>query len=246
MFSKKKLIFNGFQAEDLGFIVVEGAPEILAQEDYEVVTVEGRNGSLILNKGTYPDIEKTFTITAIDYIDDDNIEDMIDNIKKWLFNVKDNRLFYAFSNKYNLVKKVIFNEDIRTSFEEFGDFQVTFLCEPFYYTEEETIIIKKESSAADVISTFTNNGDFESSPYIKIYGNGSIGFFLNGVNIAIKNVSGSVELDTKLLTCTSYGSNKIQDLLSDFPTLAVGKNTITIPSDQSITQIEITPRTIFR
>lgn len=246
MFSNKKLIFNGFQAEDLGFIVVEGAPEILAQEDYEVVTVEGRNGSLIINKGTYPDIEKTFTITAIDYIDDDNIEGMIDNIKKWLFNITDNRLFYTFSNKYNIVKKVIFNEDIRTSFEEFGDFQVTFLCEPFYYTEEDTIIIKKESSAADVISTFTNSGDFESSPYIRIYGNGSIGFFLNGVNIAIKNVSGSVEIDTKLLTCTSYGTNKIQDLLSDFPTLAVGKNTITIPLDQSITQIEITPRTIFR
>ena len=246
MFSNKKLIFNGFQAEDLGFIVVEGAPEILAQEDYEVVTVEGRNGSLIINKGTYPDIEKTFTITAIDYIDDDNIEDMIDNIKKWLFNVTDNRLFYAFSNKYNIVKKVIFNEDIRTSFEEFGDFQVTFLCEPFYYTEEDVILIEKRSSAADVTSIFINSGDFESSPYIKIYGNGSIGFFLNGVNIAIKNVSSSVEIDTKLLTCTSYGVNKIQDLLSDFPTLVVGENTVTIPSDQNITQIEIMPRTIFR
>lgn len=246
MFSKKKLRFNGYQAEELGFVVVEGPPEILAQEDYEVVTVEGRNGSLILNKGTYPDVEKTFTITAIDYMDDDNIEGMIDSIKKWLFNITDNRLYYAFSNKYNIVKKVIFNEDIRTTFEEFGDFQVTFLCEPFYYTEEDIEVIKKESSTVDTTHTFDNKGDFESSPYIKIYGNGSIGFFLNGINIAIKNVSGSVEIDTKLLTCTSYGINKIQDLLSDFPTLAVGRNTVTIPSDQGITQIEITPRTIYR
>lgn len=242
----KKLIFNNYQAEDLGFIVVEGAPEILAQEDYEVVAIEGRNGSLIVNKGTYPDIEKTFTITAIDYIDEDNIEDMMDSIKKWFFDIKDSRLFYTFNNKYNIVKKVIFNEDVRTSFEEFGDFQVTFLCEPFYYEDEENIVITKSSNEAPQ-KEFTNNGDFESFPCIKIYGTGSVYFYLNNVSIAIKNITTYVEVDTKLLTCLdAKGKNKINDLVSDFPTFNRGVNSIQIPSDQNITRIEIIPRTIYR
>ncbi len=247
MFGNKKLIFNGFQAEELGFIVVEGAPEILAQETYEVVDVEGRNGSLIINKGTYPDISRTFTITAIDYIDDENIEDMINNIKKWFFDVTDNRLFFAFSNKYNIVKKVIFDEDIRTSFEEFGDFQVTFLCEPFYYAVEDNLVIRKEPGGAGVVYTFNNNGDFESYPNIKIYGSGDIEFKLNNEPIKINNVTDFVEIDTKLFLCLDYsGNSMVDDFLSDFPTIQRGNNTITIASDQTITKIEVIPRTIYR
>ena len=242
----KKLIFNNYRAEDLGFIVVEGAPEILAQENYEVVDIEGRNGCLIKNKGTYPDIQKTFTITAIDYIDDDNIEDMMNSIKKWFFDIKDNRLFYAFSNKYNIVKKVIFEEDVRTSFEEFGDFQVTFLCEPFYYEVQEPVIYLG-STTEDTSYEIINNGDFESSPRITIYGTGNIGFNLNNELIAVKNVSEFVQIDTKLLTCTdSKGNNKRGDLLSDFPMIQRGTNTITIPSNQGVTKIVINPRIIYR
>lgn len=247
MFGNKKLIFNGYQAEELGFIVVEGSPEILSQEDYEVVEVEGRNGSLIINKGTYPDINRTFTITAIDYIDDENIEDMINNIKKWFFDITDNRLFFAFSNKYNIVKKVIFDEDIRTSFEEFGDFQVTFLCEPFYYAVEENLVIEKEPGGPDVTYEFDNNGDFESYPHMKIYGSGDIEFKLNNESIKIDNVSSFVVIDTKLFLCLdSSGNNKSDDLLVDFPTIQRGKNTITVASDQTITKIEVIPRTIYR
>ena len=244
--NNKNLIFNGYQAEDLGFVVVEGSNEILAQEDYELVSVEGRNGDLLINKGTYPNIEKTFTITAIDYIEDEDIDRMMTNIRKWFFDIKDDRLFYTYGNKYNIVKKVVFKEDVRTSFEEFGDFQVTFLCEPFYYTAEEPIEVVK-SDTGDTTSVFMNYGDFESFPYIKIYGSGNIGFYLNGIMIGVKNVTTSVELDTKLLICLdAKGNNKMNDLLVDFPTLQRGENVITIPSDQNISKIKIIPRTIFR
>lgn len=240
IFNHKKLIFNNYLAEDLGFVVVEGSPEILAQENYEVVLIEGSSSSLIINQGTYPDIEKTFTITAVDYIDNDDIEGMMNNIKKWFFDTTDNRLFYAFENKYNIVKKVRFDENIRTSFEEFGDFQVTFLCEPFYYAVEDIQVIEKTSSISDTVFTFNNDGDFESEPIIKIYGSGSINFNLNGVNIAATNVSSAIEIDTKLLEYT--GGN----LTVDFPTLKKGENTVIIPATQNITKIEITPRTIYR
>lgn len=245
-FSNKKLVFNGYQAESLGFVVVEGAPEILAQENYEVVTVEGRNGNLLLNKGTYPDIEKVFTITAIDYMDEDDIEGMVNSIKQWMFNATDNRLYYAFRNKYNIVKKVIFTEDIKTSFETFGDFQVTFLCEPFYYIDEEVITVNG-STTSDVTQTFANNGDFESFPMLRVYGSGDVTFELNGEEISIENVSSYADIDSKLLICTdSQGRSKISDFLSSFPTLKIGENKLTIKAGSGISRIEITPRTIYR
>lgn len=171
---------------------------------------------------------------------------MINNIKRWFFNIADNRLFYAFDNKYNIVKKVIFSEDIRTSFEEFGDFQVTFLCEPFYYAVEDTIIIKEISTTSNTVYTFDNLGDFESEPNIKLYGNGSLSFVLNDVEITVNNVISSVEIDTKLLTCIGNAENKNRDLSADFPTFNIGANTIVIPVGTGITQMEIIPRTIYR
>lgn len=240
----KKLIFNGYQAENLGFIVVEGCGEIISQEEYELVSVEGRNGNLLINKNTYGDIEKEFTITSLNFEDDDDIDEMINNIKTWLFNITDNKLYYAFENKYNLVKKVT-TEDIKTAFEEFGDFKIKFLCEPFYYINEEKITINKTGNT-EVTYTFTNNGDFESEPIIKIYGNGALGFYLNGINVAVRNVTSSVEIDTKLFQCTSNKVNKIQDFLTEFPTLKMGENTIIIPAEQNITKIEVTPRTVYR
>lgn len=257
IFDNKKLIFNNYLAEDLGFIVVEGPPEILAQEQYELLEVEGRNGSLVRNKGTYPDLEKTFTITTVDYLDTEDIPAMMDAIKKWFFDITDNRLFYAYNDRYNIVKKVIFDEDIKTSFEEFGDFQVTFLCEPFYYLadEEPLVIVTDENGVAD--ESFENIGDFDSYPIIKIYGIGNVNFYLgknlegggySAVGYSVKNVSSYVEIDSKLLLC--YDQNKMSKLgdLSavSFPVLIRGTHRVILKKDSNISKIEIIPRTIFR
>ena len=98
---ENKLIFNNICSEELGIIVVEGPPEVLAQEEYEEIIIEGRNGTLIENKGTFPNVEKRFILTTIDL--DQDIDLMIEKIKMWLFNIKDNKILYAIPNRYNIV-----------------------------------------------------------------------------------------------------------------------------------------------
>lgn len=235
---EKKLIFNNICSEELGIIVVEGPPEVLAQEEYEEIIIEGRNGTLIENKGTFPNIEKSFILTTIDL--DQDIDLMIEKIKMWLFNIKDNKLLYAIPNRYNIVKKVVIEEDIKTTFEEYGDFKIKFLCEPFYYD-----LLEKNITITEKGTKFYNKGDFNSNPKIVIYGTGDLQLTINDTTVQINNVDERVLLDSKLFLCLDKdNNNKSIDMIGNFPTLDIGENTITWVGN--ITKLDISPRIIYR
>lgn len=235
---EKKLIFNNICSEELGIIVVEGPPEVLAQEEYEEIIIEGRNGTLIENKGTFPNIEKSFILTTIDL--DQDIDLIIEKIKIWLFNIKDNKLLYAIPNRYNIVKKVVIEEDIKTTFEEYGDFKIKFLCEPFYYD-----LLEKNITITEKGTKFYNKGDFNSNPKIVIYGTGDLQLTINDTTVQINNVDERVLLDSKLFLCLDKdNNNKSIDMIGNFPTLDIGENTITWVGN--ITKLDISPRIIYR
>ena len=235
---EKKLIFNNICSEELGIIVVEGPPEVLAQEEYEEIIIEGRNGTLIENKGTFPNIEKSFILTTIDL--DQDIDLMIEKIKMWLFNIKDNKILYAIPNRYNIVKKVLIEEDIKTTFEEYGDFKIKFLCEPFYYN-----LLEKDITITEKGTKFYNKGDFNSNPKIVIYGTGDLQLTINDTTVQINNVDERVLLDSKLFLCLDKdNNNKSIDMIGNFPTLDIGENTITWVGN--ITKLDISPRIIYR
>ena len=235
---EKKLIFNNICSEELGIIVVEGPPEVLAQEEYEEIIIEGRNGTLIENKGTFPNVEKSFILTTIDL--DQDIDLMIEKIKMWLFNIKDNKILYAIPNRYNIVKKVIREEDIKTTFEEYGDFKIKFLCEPFYYD-----LLEKNITITEKGTKFYNKGDFNSNPKIVIYGTGDLQLTINDTTVQINNVDERVLLDSKLFLCLDKdNNNKSIDMIGNFPTLDIGENTITWVGN--ITKLDISPRIIYR
>ena len=235
---EKKLIFNNICSEELGIIVVEGPPEVFAQEEYEEVIIEGRNGTLIENKGTFPNVEKSFILTTIDL--DQDIDLMIEKIKMWLFNIKDNKILYAIPNRYNIVKKVVIEEDIKTTFEEYGDFKIKFLCEPFYYN-----LLEKDITITEKGTKFYNKGDFNSNPKIVIYGTGDLQLTINDTTVQINNVDERVLLDSKLFLCLDKdNNNKSIDMIGNFPTLDIGENTITWVGN--ITKLDISPRIIYR
>ena len=235
---EKKLIFNNICSEELGIIVVEGPPEVLAQEEYEEIIIEGRNGTLIENKGTFPNVEKSFILTTIDL--DQDIDLIIEKIKIWLFNIKDNKLLYAIPNRYNIVKKVVIEEDIKTTFEEYGDFKIKFLCEPFYYD-----LLEKNITITEKGTKFYNKGDFNSNPKIVIYGTGDLQLTINDTTVQINNVDERVLLDSKLFLCLDKdNNNKSIDMIGNFPTLDIGENPITWVGN--ITKLDISPRIIYR
>lgn len=172
------LIFNGINSlEDLG-VIVQSYPSInKPNEDYEEYKVIGRNGSLTVNKGTYGDIKITFELSLIDYDDFNYSKDRINN---WLNNITDNRLVYDREDRCYIVKKVLKEGFKRLEQNKGGEFKITFICESFMGDPSDTNITITQNSFE-----FYNNGNMNSNPITKIYGDRNVELNVNGNIIAI-------------------------------------------------------------
>lgn len=180
--------FNGNYAGDLDVVVKEYISIPATTELYDKVDIIGRNGSIYNNKGTYED--KQFTATLRIRKPLDNFWGKVDRIKKWLYDIQDNRFIYDREDRCLLVKKVIAGDIVRES-RAYGEFKVTFIAEPFFYDIEETVLSYNAEEIANMIQEnnferfinldIGNVGDFpvfptiqlEINEYVRIVGEGT-------------------------------------------------------------------------
>lgn len=231
-----ELFFNGHNCREFNLIVSKYPSIPRLNEEYEEVEIEGRNGSLYVNKGTYKNrkIDIEFKLIAKEeyYIDFEKVE-------KWLNTIEDNSLIYGRGDRRFAVKKLIVG-DLTKEIRVCGVFKVTFICEPFQQDIEETSI--------DVIKN--NNvyisGDFEAEPTFEIEGNGNISIDINNsLEVTIKEVKDKVILNSKLMLCLNADGNSILNkMYGNFPTLKQGENTIVI--NGAITKAILNFRNLYR
>jgi predicted phage tail component-like protein len=164
MLKEGELYFNN--STSLNFnLFLEDYPYIpISNEEYEEVQVEGRNGSLYINKGTYKDKNIPFTFTILSELI--NID--FDRVYEWLTEIEDNRLLFGRYDRCYKVKKIIFG-DLKKEFKTIGRFDVTFICEPFTWDLDSTTY---EISSNNFTFNYVENAP--SEPLIKVYGNGNI------------------------------------------------------------------------
>lgn len=217
MLKEGELYFNSNRSLNLN-LYLENYPSIpISNEEYEEEPVEGRNGNLIINKGTYPDKKIPFTFTILS----PQIEIDFDKVYEWLTEIEDNRLVFGRTDRCYKVKKVIFG-NIQKEFRSIGEFNVTFLCEPFTQELEKTV---NEITYSGFKINY--NGNAPGDTLIKIYGNGNIQLTINGETMQIYNVTDYVEIDSYVLQVRNQdGTSKDNDTLGDFILLEKGINTI--------------------
>lgn len=217
MLKEGELYFNGDRSLELN-LYLEKYPSIpISNEDYEEVPVEGRNGKLIINKGTYPDKKIPFAFTILSPI----IEIDFERVYEWLTEIEDNRLIFGRNDRCYKVKKVIFG-DIQKEFRTIGEFNVTFLCEPF--TQDLNSEVHEITNSG---FTLYYAGNAPGDTLIKVYGNGNIQLTINGETMQINNVTDYVEIDSDLMQVRNQdGTSKDNDTLGDFIMLEKGGNTI--------------------
>ena len=217
MLKEGELYFNGRSNLDLN-LFLENYPSLpVCNEEFEEVKVEGRNGSLYINKGTYQDKRIPFTFTILsETLDIDFIR-----VYDWLSEIEDNRLVWGKLDRCYRVKKVIFS-NLEKEFRSIGEFTVEFVCEPFL---EDLTATNYEITSNNF--SFNYIGNAPSEPLVKVYGSGNIQLTINGETMVISNVTDYVEIDSKLLQVrNSNGTSKDNDTQGDFPLFAKGNNTI--------------------
>lgn len=216
MLREGEIYFNTNTSLDM-HIYLEKYPSIpVANEDYEEVLVEGRSGSLIINKGTYPDkkIPLTFTLLHKD------IYVKFDEIYEWLTNIVDNRLVCSRKDRCYRVKKVLFG-NIEKEFRTIGEFEVTFICEPFSEDLYQTVYEITTNNFK-----FNYDGNAPADTLIKIYGSGNVQLTIDNETMQINNVTDYVEIDSNLLQVRNQDGTSKDDDLGDFILLEKGEHTI--------------------
>lgn len=235
MLNEGEIYFNQERSLHLN-LYLENYPSIpISNEEYEEIQVEGRSGNLIINKGTYPDKKIPFTFTVLS----PQIEIDFERIYEWLTEIEDNRLIFGRNDRCYKVKKVILG-NIQKEFRTIGEFDVTFLCEPF--TEDLDKTVHEITTSGFKINY---NGNAPGDTLIKVYGSGNIQLTINSETMQINNVSNYIEIDSELMQVRNQDkTSKDDDASGDFILLEKGENVISYTG--SVTKIVVEYTTKYK
>lgn len=133
---------------------------------------------------------------------------------------------------YYKIKKIEVSE-ISIEMKKIGLFTVSFILDPYSYVINNSWI--------DITSINTINNIYDTSlPMLKLTGTGVINIYINETQIVLKEVNGTVIIDSENMLCyTSDKMNFNEKMTGYFPKLIEGENEISFTG--SISKIEILP-----
>lgn len=213
---------------DYGILVEKRPPIPKPQRNIDYIEVPGRSGSLKVDDATHKDI----IIPIQCAFKDENVSNKADVIKAWLNSGEGALILGNQADKY-YVAHVSDQFDISQELKVFGQFLVNFRCKPFKYAIPNIPVTLVSSG------NVTNPGTANSEPIIVVNGSGNITLTINGVNVVLTSVDGSITIDSVLKD--AYKNTVLQNskMLGDFPVLVPGDNAISWTG--TVTSVEVTP-----
>lgn len=214
-------IWNGIKSDDL---IINKLPNVIkAAKDITKTEVQGRDGFLTQDNGSYKSIVKSVECTMKDL-------ERIDSMCSWLTGSGE----VIFSNeptkvyKATIINQIEFERVVAT----FHSFIIQFECQPHKYDIDNELITLLTSGSV-------YNAGTTCKPIIKIYGTGAIDLTINSTIINLTNVDGYVTIDSDLIDCYKDAELKNNYMNGDFPELVNGTNNISWTG--SVSRIEIIP-----
>ena len=196
-----------------------------AEKDMDLTEVQGRDGFLTNDYGSYKPVIKTVECIVRDLTN-------IDYVCAWLTG----SATCVFSNEPTKIYKAVIKNQIEFSkiLRNFHKFIIQFECMPHKYAAANGLITLTTSPAI-----VNNAATANSKPLIKIYGNGAINITINGYTIYLTNIVDYVTLDTDIMDAYKDDENMNNYMVGDCQELVVGTNNISWTG--SVSKIEITP-----
>lgn len=231
------ILLNGQSSESIG-LVVERPPDYeIAERDYENVPVPGRNGDVLIDKGGYKNVERSYEVAI--GAEGADFASLAAKIALWINSaVGYVRLEDSYEPDYFKMARLLQPEPIVNILQQAGRVTLTFDRKPqrFLKTGANAVVIKTGER-------ISNPTAYDAKPLIKITGTGAGTITIGGYTVKILANTGYIHLDSE--TENAYkdiGLNKNNDIETPngFPILHPGNTTVTFSG--AITKVEITPR----
>lgn len=236
------VIFNGRSSKDYG-IQVEHPPEYqIPARDYEVIHIPGRNGDLVIDNGSYQNVNRSYQIAAGSRTKD--FTTVADSIAAWLHSASGYaRLEDSYEPEYfrmAIIKEEVTVENIMR---HGGRATVEFNCKPQRYLKSGENIVQSNG-----LKEFTlhNPTEFDALPKIFVSipkeqgGRITIGKYPVIIPDSHKATGVYVDCENQEVYTTNLNENITVTLHEGFPKLVPGLNQVTILGN--ITSVEVTPR----
>ena len=235
--------YNGRSSAEFGLHIekkdVFSAPEY----DAEFISIPGRSGDIINPNRRFANIKVTYTV----FLARKNIAALaavLRDIKGWLYSEPDryHELTDSYDAEYYRYGVISGSLDIEEQLNKVGSFTVTFNCKPYKYSfaGQQTI------ADGNLRLTVTNTTAFDSKPYIKIYGSGTVRLMIQpegqGTSVwVLYGVDQYIEIDSELMNCFKDTVLKNDTVTGEgFPVLKPGENSIACAGN--VRRVEVIPR----
>lgn len=228
--------FNGVSSKDLG-IQVEHPPGYQTPvKDYDKIHVPGKNGDVVVYKGSYQNVQRPYDIAIGDLERD--YTDMANSVSEWL-NSADGYARLEDSYEPEYYRLAIYEESMSLSnlFHHGGRATINFNCKPqrFLKSGDHKIITPSNTS-------LKNPTKFPSLPIIAVRGSGSAELQIGNYHVSISEIGGSIVIDSEIQDCYAGTLNKNHyvTLINGYPKLTPGVNEISFSG--GVTEVEVIPK----
>lgn len=242
------IIFNGKSSNDY-HIQVEHPPGYdFPERDYETVHVPGRNGDLIIDNGSYKNVNRTYEISVGDM--DRLFPTMARDISNWLHSGEPySRLEDSYEPDCYRLASYVEEGKIENLLFHGARIKITFNCKPQRFLK----IGDRKKKLTHDLSTIKNPTPYDAYPIILVYGNGTgIGYltieskeynYYTAVNI-MRGSRNPIIINSEVQDVydNDENTNRNPDVIitKGFPVFKPGNSTIAYSGD--ITAVEVIPK----
>lgn len=208
---KYTFTFNGKDSNNYGVYAKE-LPIISPKREIDSIKVDGRNGYLHIDNGTYESYDLTIPCAVTDLT-------KINDIKGWLTGIGT----IIFSNNPTIQYDCIVKNQI--PFDRYlinlKEFPLQLEVNPIGKSTTQTTVTKTSGG------TFIVGGTIASKPILEIKGTGEVTITLNGTSFTLSTASATAYIvDCDLMNVTKSSTQKNSEFTGNFPSLVIGSNSI--------------------
>lgn len=229
------LTYNGKTSKDL--FQVERPPDYkFPEKDYDIIHVPGRNGDIIIDKGTYKNVLRDYDIAVGSLTK--SFTEQVNKISEWLHSSPGYaRLEDTYEPDYYRLALYVDDGNFENILDKAGRTTILFNCKPQRFLK--TGDIAKDFSSTGMLINPTN---FVALPIITISGSGDGVLRIGDYMVTITGIQNGMVLNSEIEE--SYNGtinlNDTINLQKGFPKLSPGNTEISFSG--GITAISVIPK----